>query len=242
MKLYCYRTGPIDEWFGTMTQDELESSIDRQFEESARQGVREQLKTLRARAEDCFQEMEWEGDIREGPFYFSVPAEQMHIGYAIKQDNDGTCFLASPVPLDMDSLGTNEEFISDSPDTATTRNLAIEQFVQDELADPNVRATALLASEENLRVISTLFFALSGRDQRLACDKWAVDRAIGYVHVLLRDIQVLALHQQGKMLEEDMGYWVPANPAPNATVAPKRILPPGLTAHDANLRQWESAR
>jgi ATP-dependent Lon protease len=41
-----------------------------------------------------------EGDIRESPYYFSVPGDnKMEIGYIIKQDNNGDCFVASPVPL-----------------------------------------------------------------------------------------------------------------------------------------------
>ncbi len=45
------------------------------------------------------------GDTREGPFYFAVPSDtEMALGYVLKQDNNGNCFIASPVPLPSESL------------------------------------------------------------------------------------------------------------------------------------------
>ena len=42
----------------------------------------------------------WEGDIRGKIEVFSVPAEGMtEIGFILKQDNNGTTFIISPVPL-----------------------------------------------------------------------------------------------------------------------------------------------
>lgn len=42
----------------------------------------------------------WELDFRGDPVMFSVPCEsKFEVGFVIKQDNNGTTFVASPVPL-----------------------------------------------------------------------------------------------------------------------------------------------
>jgi hypothetical protein len=102
MHLYCYSLSPIDFWLGALSRKELLEAMARdEFSnwDSASSFCRE-LATLQSRAEAAFKRIGWEGDTREGPYYFSVPGDnKMEIGCIIKQDNNGDCFVASPVPL-----------------------------------------------------------------------------------------------------------------------------------------------
>lgn len=103
--IYC--TSPIDWWDGTLSLKEFVAQMAGQAGDP---GVVEPGVHLMNRlvelgrdltdAMDGFKAAGWEGDVREGPFVFSVPAESdMQWGLALKQDNNGTTFVASPVAM-----------------------------------------------------------------------------------------------------------------------------------------------
>jgi hypothetical protein len=51
-------------------------------------------------AQDLASGLGWEGDFKNDPVVFWVPAEDRFIyGFAFKQDNNGSTFVVSPVPL-----------------------------------------------------------------------------------------------------------------------------------------------
>jgi hypothetical protein len=102
MKLYCYNIPPIDFWFGAITGKQLlETLWDRCWHDwDAFAAACKQVGELKTQAEVAFKTIGWEGDVREGPFYFALPGDNnLLIGYIVKQDNNGDCFIASPVPL-----------------------------------------------------------------------------------------------------------------------------------------------
>ena len=100
MKLYCYHIAPIDFWCGALTRDELEASIEDSYESGSRDHVKKSVGLLIAKSEQAFRKIGWEGDVRDGPYFFAVPSDtQMDLGYVLKQDNNGNCFVASPVEL-----------------------------------------------------------------------------------------------------------------------------------------------
>lgn len=112
MKLFCYHIAPIDFWHGVLTGEELLTTIYRQGEPHFAQIAHEcqEIARLVAKAEGAFRQMGWEGDIREGPFFFAVPAEPaMLLGYVLKQDNNGSCFVASPVQLEKEMLSITDK-------------------------------------------------------------------------------------------------------------------------------------
>lgn len=108
MKLYCYHIPPIDYWFGALTGKQLfDSAWDVCGEDwGSIAAVCEQAADLKGQAEAAFKRIDWEGDVREGPYYFALPGDtEMSIGYIVKQENNGNCFVASPKPLPfLDSL------------------------------------------------------------------------------------------------------------------------------------------
>ena len=69
---------------------------------------------LKATAETAFKSILWEGDVREGPYYFAMPGEsELDIGYIVKQDNNGSCFVASPIELPhLDSIAFKKTKVS----------------------------------------------------------------------------------------------------------------------------------
>jgi hypothetical protein len=108
MKLYCYHISPIDFWFGAMTGSQLlkDAWEECQQDWGLLSWTCRRLADLQKHAEEAFKLIHWEGDVREGPYYFGLPGDKdMDIGYMIKQDNNGSCFIASPEPLPfLDSL------------------------------------------------------------------------------------------------------------------------------------------
>ncbi|CAN7160875.1 hypothetical protein LJR267_000172 [Paraburkholderia hospita] len=53
-------------------------------------------------AKDMADSYGWEGDFRQGPVVFWIPDpdnNQFRYGFFWKQDNNGTCFTVSPVPM-----------------------------------------------------------------------------------------------------------------------------------------------
>jgi hypothetical protein len=102
VKLYCYEIPPIDFWFGALTGRQLiENAWENYGEEwETIAAVCKQVAALKSQAEAAFKTINWEGDIREGPYYFALPGDtDLSIGYIVKQENNGNCFVASPEPL-----------------------------------------------------------------------------------------------------------------------------------------------
>ena len=103
MILYCYELPPIDWYTCTFTKGQLMRSLaDSDYEGHVFEHVCEMVDELTAAAERSFKLIGWEGDCRDkrGPRYFAVPGDgDMHIGCAIKQDNNGTTFIAAPCEL-----------------------------------------------------------------------------------------------------------------------------------------------
>jgi hypothetical protein len=102
MPLYCYRLCPIDFWFGALSSKQLLEMMagNKHSNWATASSLCRELGELQSSAQAVFKQIGWEGDIRESPYYFSVPGDnKMEIGYIIKQDNNGDCFVASPVPL-----------------------------------------------------------------------------------------------------------------------------------------------
>ena len=63
-------------------------------------------------------EVGWEGDFREPPCVFSIPSDQFYLGFAFKQDNNGSTFILSPVELpwlDDDEWYVNSAYRDDLP-------------------------------------------------------------------------------------------------------------------------------
>ena len=113
MLVYCYQLDtPIDFWIGAMTEDELFAAAERAFpDENAPHRVARKIRALERLARDGFRGLGWEGDVREGPYYFGLPTEhELTFGYALKQDNNGTTFVAAPFPLPwLENLGCSLE-------------------------------------------------------------------------------------------------------------------------------------
>jgi len=97
MILYCYRlSSPIDFWFGALTEKQLLETID--FDLECGLDITRQLVELVVKAQRGFKRLRWEGDISSEHF-FALPNDGsgwMDLGYVIKQENNGDCFVASP--------------------------------------------------------------------------------------------------------------------------------------------------
>ncbi len=104
---WIYSTPPIDWWDGTHSLEDFVAHMARQASDPAvvEAGVHLMTRLVElgrdlADAMSGFKAAGWEGDVREGPFVFSVPAESdMQWGLVLKQDNNGGTFVASPVPM-----------------------------------------------------------------------------------------------------------------------------------------------
>lgn len=108
--LYCYGVEPVDRWIGVFSAKRLNDLVVSFGEGREREKIcptewvdlGQELARLKLEAEEAFRRIGWEGDIREGPFYFAVPhpaTNSMQLGYVLKQDNNGMTFVASPVPM-----------------------------------------------------------------------------------------------------------------------------------------------
>lgn len=101
MRLYCYHLPPIDHWTGGMTPELFLASLAPSpgWLGTVAAAV-EMLQELEASAQAAFREIGWEGDIREGPYFFALPDEaRLAVGYVLKQAAEGSTFVASPIEL-----------------------------------------------------------------------------------------------------------------------------------------------
>ncbi|QHJ84321.1 MAG: hypothetical protein [Bacteriophage sp.] len=103
-KWYFYQMSPID--FNWEYLDTVEATVEKlskctgdevapfSFEELT--GFLQDWEEAKARAS----KEHWEGDFRQPPRVFWIPAEQEFLyAFAWKQDNNGTTFIVSPYPL-----------------------------------------------------------------------------------------------------------------------------------------------
>ena len=115
MKLYCYHIPPIDFWFGALTGNQLLATVWDGYHHDWKNVAEacRKVAELKTSAEDAFKTISWEGDVREGAYYFALPNDtDMVIGYIVKQDNNGNCFIASPEELPhLDSLAFDKTSI-----------------------------------------------------------------------------------------------------------------------------------
>tara|TARA_Y100001938_G_scaffold139920_1_gene207426 strand:- start:518 stop:874 length:357 start_codon:yes stop_codon:yes gene_type:complete len=98
--LHIYSLPPIDLFQGALTMTEAAL----QGECWGPKGVARQAEALIDQllpALDGFREAGWEGDYSEGPFFFAVPRVEVEMawGVIVKQNNNGTTFVASPYPF-----------------------------------------------------------------------------------------------------------------------------------------------
>ena len=100
MKYYFYVTPPIDFWQGSLSYKELVKNAKTNLHITDRRKFLNNVELLQIDAEKVFSSvLKYDGDMRHDAF-FAIPMElAMGTGYIIKQDNDGTCFIASPIPL-----------------------------------------------------------------------------------------------------------------------------------------------
>lgn len=99
---FVYCIPPIDNfWDMLKTVDETSALLQSYAEED--QGHREVASTFEAdfaSAKYLASEYLWEEDFRHEPCVFRVPDELEFVyGFVWKQDNNGTCFVVSPVAL-----------------------------------------------------------------------------------------------------------------------------------------------
>lgn len=99
-KLFCYHIAPIDFWDGALTASQLISNMGERVSTWEVYSVAHALHELEVRAQQAFRKIGWEGDVRTGPLFFALPGDNtMELGCMIKQDNNGSTFIASPHPL-----------------------------------------------------------------------------------------------------------------------------------------------
>lgn len=66
----------------------------------------------------------------------------------------------------------------------------------------------------------------------LRCDRWGLKRVLTDLRWAEENLLVLAQHQEGRELHEDMGYWFPPKLGPR-----NRQLPKALSVLQANTRE-----
>ena len=102
--MHYYHTAPIDYWLGALDTKQLLDILKDHHTLDSVGDAANQIDELRKMVEESgphWKKLGWEGDIRQGPFFFAVPGDgSMRFGCIVKQDNNGNCFVASPVPLE----------------------------------------------------------------------------------------------------------------------------------------------
>lgn len=103
--MFIYQIAPIDLWWGVHTLKSLKKQLKKLHgpKDITRHIIMNDLEVF---MENCKEEVKkavgsyWDGDVREGPFVFSIPYDvEMKLGFAWKQDNNGTTYVCSPVEL-----------------------------------------------------------------------------------------------------------------------------------------------
>jgi hypothetical protein len=106
--MYCYHISPIDfAWQQLKTVVETASELASDEAELAVMGASSSEYPEAAEFLSDWKEAKsmayaegWEGDFRQGPVVFWVPtSDSFKYGFAFKQDNNGSTFVISPVPM-----------------------------------------------------------------------------------------------------------------------------------------------
>lgn len=109
--MYFYSTGPIDDWFGWQPyEDTLEKAYSEQAEWKNEKrepfdGIPDYVGLLQRLATKSHlgfaKYCGWEGDTTGGEYIAGFPADHSgpSILFALKQSNNGTTFVASPIEL-----------------------------------------------------------------------------------------------------------------------------------------------
>lgn len=111
-KLFVYAVMPIDNWAGWSEPARALSDL---FDEMQRPDPieRERFEDMLLVAQSLARKLGWDGTYREGPYVSGLPmpdADDFGFMVAWKQDNNGTTFVASPVPLPhLDGFGAKAE-------------------------------------------------------------------------------------------------------------------------------------
>lgn len=90
--------GPVDWFRGAVHLDDLLEQC-REDREEFRNVSKLLMGAVAAVLKEC---CEWEGSITAGPYVFALPvhdSSSLHLGFVWKQNNNGTTFIASPLPL-----------------------------------------------------------------------------------------------------------------------------------------------
>ena len=110
-RLYVYRCPPVDFWFGWLRlrvgEDFVFDVLDEPgglFEREWLSGSEGAIRELLSVSSDGFLRAGWEGDVRDGCWQlsgFPLPETPGDPGFlvAVKQNNNGTTFISSPVSL-----------------------------------------------------------------------------------------------------------------------------------------------
>ena len=105
---YVYRVSPIDWWLGWSKPSEILAAFGEApyFDDetgclTALANLANEIATWIGDALVAFKDAGWEGDIRQGPYLAPLPFAFDEGAYmvALKQDNNGTTFIWSPVEL-----------------------------------------------------------------------------------------------------------------------------------------------
>lgn len=121
MRLHCYHISPIDFWAGALSVKGIVAALDDyECAPDHLKRVLNDLAALEKLAKSGFRKLGWEGDATAGPSYFALPSETEFVfGYALKQSNNGSTFVASPHPLPwLDPLTMVDPIVVDDPATA----------------------------------------------------------------------------------------------------------------------------
>ncbi|MCA8950095.1 MAG: hypothetical protein KDE27_11380 [Planctomycetes bacterium] len=96
-KLFIYSLAPIDFFIGAVPRH-LEELVRTEGFQGGDHGV--ELLALLANAQRAFLSIGWDVYHRVGPYYFAIPdTDAMLLGIVVKQDNNGSTFVASPIPF-----------------------------------------------------------------------------------------------------------------------------------------------
>lgn len=91
--LFCYQDSPIDWWTGMLLRDDL-------LAVASDDDLGEELDRILDAAKLGFRHQGWDGDISAGPYFFALPDDSStRLGVCLKQPNNGTTFVASPIRL-----------------------------------------------------------------------------------------------------------------------------------------------
>lgn len=112
--MFIYALLPIDFWAAWSTESEYKGRLQKEHDPGRFLAAWVRYLNWRTKALEKAKHLGWEGDFRDGPYVSGLPPldgnpeSEVLIGW--KQSNNGTCFIASPLPLAwLDELGPRRE-------------------------------------------------------------------------------------------------------------------------------------